>query len=229
MKVVAYSGTRNLYENMAVCVRSVLAKGKIDVVYLLIEDDEFPFDLGDKVRIKNVSGQRYFPPEGANSSCRWTYMALLKCALSKLFPRLDKMLVLDCDTIVEDDLSHLWELDMTDYYYAAVPQIITTVPNEFIPQKDVTYINAGSLFCNLAKLRKDKKDDELIKALNSRPYDWPEQDCISDLCRGTILPLPSRYNACDFTPADVTVIVRHFAANGSWRSTVFARGYEVGD
>lgn len=227
MKAVAYCATRNLYSNMAVCVRSVLKNGNIDKVYLLIEDDIFPYDLGGKVQSVNVSGQTYFPPDGINYNCEWTYMALMKCALSKVFPRLDRIIVLDCDTIVSGDLSRLWDIDMTDYYYAAVPQISTTVPYVFACQKDVTYINAGLLMCNLKKLRKDKKDDEIISAINSKKYRWVEQDCISDLCRGTILPLKSRYNSCAFTPTDMDVVVRHFAAQDNWRNTVFARSYEI--
>lgn len=231
MKAVAYCGTRNLYKNMAMCVKSCLQNGNVDRIYLLIEDDTFPYDLGDKVVVKNVSGQTYFPPSGVNYNCEWTYMVLMKCALSKVFPRLDRILMLDCDTLVEHDLSELWELDMTDYYYAAVPQTRTTYPSPYDKQpEDFIYINAGSLFCNLKKLRKDKKDDEIIASINSNKYRWAEQDCISELCQGHIKVLSGRWNQCDFTPTDhLATYIRHFAANKWWPNTTFGRRYEIDD
>ena len=228
-KTIVYSGTRNLYDNMAVCANSALMNSGADEIVLLIEDDTFPHDLGDKVRAINVSGQKYFREDGANYNCEWTYMMLMKCALSKVFPKKDKVLVLDCDTLVEHDLTGLWDLDMTGYYYAAVPQTRTTYPFPYdrMP-KDFVYINAGCLFCNLKELRKDRKDNDIIDAINTNKYRWVEQDCISELCQGHILTLPSRYNQCDFTDTDhFATYIRHFAANKWWRNTVFAKGYEL--
>lgn len=226
MKTVVYAATRNLYRNMAACALSALMNGGIDEVILLIEDDTFPYDLGDNVRLMNVSGQKWFSADGINYDNSWTYMVMMKCVLSKLLPRKKNVLVLDCDTLVEGDLSDLWQLDMSDYYYAAVKQIRTTYPFPYdkMPE-DYKYINAGVMFCNLEKLRKDKKDDELIAALNTNKYHWVEEDCITELCQDGIMCLPSRWNRCDFTPADTQTIIRHFAANKSWTHTIFAKPY----
>ena len=45
-KVAVYAGTRNLYEQMYVCVKSLMANTIMDKVYLLIEDYEFPYEVG---------------------------------------------------------------------------------------------------------------------------------------------------------------------------------------
>jgi hypothetical protein len=55
MKVAAYSGTRNVYYRMIPAVKSLLKNSNIDLVYLLIEDDIFPYDLPEKVKCINVS------------------------------------------------------------------------------------------------------------------------------------------------------------------------------
>ena len=228
MKTVVYGATRNLYRNLIPCVNSVLRNGNVDEVVLMIEDDAFPYRLPNRVRTINVSGQKWFKPNSPNYESRWTYMVLMKLAVSKVFPDYDKVLVLDCDTIVEGDLSPLWELDMTDYYYGAVPQTRETYPEPYNKEgEDFVYINAGSLFCNLDKLRKDRKDDELIEAINSRPFTWIEQDCISEMCQGGIRVLPGRYNRSDFTPYDQVYIVRHFAADKQWRHTAIAQAYDA--
>jgi len=46
-------------------------------------------------------------------------MALIRVALGKIFPDLDKVLSLDVDTIVNENISELWDIDISDYYIAA--------------------------------------------------------------------------------------------------------------
>ena len=59
-KVVVYAGTRNVYDPMYVSLKSLLINNKIDRVYLLIEDDEFPYPIPKNVYPVNVSEQNYF-------------------------------------------------------------------------------------------------------------------------------------------------------------------------
>ena len=219
-KTVVYAATRNLYKNVLACMNSALLNGNIDEVCLLIEDDQFPTPLPENVYTINVSGQSWFDRNGPNATKRWTYMVLMKAALSKLFPWYDKVLFLDCDTIVAHDLSVLWEIDLTGNYYAAVPQrndgrygAFTTGP----------YFNTGVLMCNLAELRVDEKDNELIAALNAQNFEFCEQDAIVRLCQYRIYPLLGRYNVCKFTVPDTETYILHFAANGGWvYSNIFA-------
>lgn len=220
MKTVVYGATRNLYRNLIPCINSVLKNGNIDEVVLLIENDTYPYKLPNKVRTINVSEQKWISERSPNYYCRWTYMVMMKLAVSKIFPDYDRVLYLDTDTIVEADLSPLWDIDLTDYWYAAVRQ-----PDR--STDEYCYINAGVLLCNLDKLRRDKKDDELLQAVNTYIYRWVEQDCISERCQGGILPLKGRYNRSDFTENDSTYVIRHFAANREWRHTAIAQIYDA--
>ena len=164
MRTVVYGATRNLYEQMIASANSVLQNGNVDEVILLIEDDQFPTSLPANVRTINVSGQPWFDRNGPNTRKRWTYMVLLKAALSKILPTYDKVLFLDCDTIVEHDISALWDIDLTGYYYAAVPQTDDGRDGRFTKG---AYFNTGVLLCNIAELRANEKDDEIINALNT--------------------------------------------------------------
>ena len=56
-KVAVYAGTRNLYEQMYVCLKSLLVNNAMDRVYLLIEDDEYPYTVPENVIPVNVSEQ----------------------------------------------------------------------------------------------------------------------------------------------------------------------------
>ena len=135
-KVVVYAGTRNLYEQMYVCVKSLLANTMVYRVYLLIEDDEFPYQLPDNVCVANVSKQEFFLPGSPNYSSPWSYMAMLRCVLSFILKDESRVLWLDCDTIVNEDIGDLFDIDMEGYYYAGVVE----------PQKSkdiFRYINSG--------------------------------------------------------------------------------------
>ena len=74
MKAAVYTGSRNLYTDMATAVKSLLINSDVDIVYLLIEDDDFQFALPDCVETINVSRQPYFRAEGPNMRSGYTYL-----------------------------------------------------------------------------------------------------------------------------------------------------------
>lgn len=209
MKAAVYAGTRNLYYDMIPGVKSLLAHSNVDKVYLLIEDDEFPFTIPDRVECINVSDQPYFRHDGPNFKNGWTYMVLMRAALHRVFPELDRVLSLDVDTIVTEDISELWDLDLSQHYLAGVRE----------PQKSnrSLYINAGVMMLNLKRLR-GGKGDEIIEALNTRHFPWNEQDCINELCAGEILEIPGDYNSSNWTARGKTQKIIHYAANPRWQT-----------
>ena len=139
-----------------------------------------------------------------------------------MFPWYDKVLFLDCDTIVEHDISALWDIDLLGYYYAAVPQTDDGRDGLFTRG---SYFNLGVLLCNLAELRADGKDTQIITALNEHDYEFCEQDAITQLCEGRIYPLLGRYNVSNYTVHDTEVYIRHFAAEGGWVNGDLFRHY----
>lgn len=204
-KIAVYAGTRNIYEQMYTSLKSLLLNTKMDKVFLLIEDDEFPYPLPENVQPINVSEQPWFPENGANTRQKYTYMALLKIVLGEIFTDKDKILWLDCDTIIDADISDLFEVDLTGYYYAGVME-----PGK---SKDIfRYINVGVLLCNLDALRRMAKEAEMVTFLNHYQFGWPEQDCINLLCQGRIRLIDSTYNANGYTTVCLRPKILHYAA-----------------
>ena len=121
-KIVAYFSTRNLYDVLPAAYNSLLAHTPDVHVYCFIEDDKLPYKTPKQVTCVNVSDQTYFDPNGPCFNTRYTYMILLKAALPKIFPDASKALILDVDTIVCDDLSPLWDWDLSHAYFAAVTE-----------------------------------------------------------------------------------------------------------
>lgn len=200
-KAAAYCMTRNLYKWAIPSIKSLLINGKPDVIYLLIEDDEFPFKH-DKIKVINVSGQKFFPEGGPNYNNYWTWMTLMKVTLCKYLKRESRVLLLDVDTIIDGDISELWDLNIKDYYLAGGKE----------PDKSINdlYVNCGVILFNLKKLR-DGKADELIHALNTRLFGFMEQDAINELCKGQMLEFDPKFNAHPWSvPVDEPVII-HYA------------------
>ena len=220
MRVAVYTGSRNLYHDMIPAVKSMLKNGKPDLIYLLIEDDKFPYWLPSNVKTINVSDQPYFKHDGPNYNQGWTYMVLMRAALHRVFPKISRILSLDVDTIVAKDISELWDLPIDDYYLAAAKE----------PHKSSNrlYVNCGVMLLNLDRLR-DGKGDELIDALNTYRYGFNEQDCIAERCQGGLYVMPSDYNANNYTDPTSTPKIVHFAAIKNYQTHPLVQKYKDGE
>ena len=186
-KHAAYCGTRAIYDDMETAAKSLVAMSDVDVVHLIIEDADFPRDLPDIIQVHDLSGQTYFREDGPNMASGYTYMAMMRMALCHVLPRLGKVLSLDADTVCMSDVSGVWDIDVSDAYFASTPEWHRT-GNGFL------YCNAGVTLYNLKELRLGKAD-ECIGVLNSRKYTWLEQDVQNYLCQGRIAEMPSCYNS----------------------------------
>lgn len=215
-KVAAYCMTRNLYKLAVPSIKSLLKNSDVDEIYLLIEDDEFPYEL-PKVKVINVSDQKFFLPGSINYQTRFTYMAMMRVTLCK-YIKADRCLSLDCDTFVNGDISELWELPIDDYYLAGGQE----------PDKSINdlYVNAGVLVLNLKKFR-DGKSDEIIEALNRRIYGFLEQDAMNELCRGQIYEFDPKYNVHPWSlHTDDKPVIVHYAGQSDWSDTELYKKYD---
>ena len=204
MRAAVYSGTRNVYQNMLTSAKSLLQHSNVEKIYFLIQDDNFPFQLSQEFQCINVKKQQFFRQDGPNFTSKWTYMVLLRAAYTKIFPQLDRILSMDIDTIVNENISQLWELDLSNYYMAAVKEIQTT-------QLYSPYINMGVSMLNLKKIREQHKDDEIIEALNTYWYPFKQQDCLNEFFHNHILFLSSDYNVSIYNPVPKREKIIHFA------------------
>lgn len=221
MKAACYFGSRNLYADMVSAVKSLLIHSDVEKVFLLIEDDEFPYALPDAVETINISGivPAIFDPNGPNYKSNWTYIGLIRAALTKVFPDLDSILSIDCDTIVDKDISDLWDIPIDGFYFAAAKEpLLSRILN-------CLYVNAGVTLFNLKKLREDGKDDEMIHLLNTKKLHFVAQDAMCECCQGGIKEIPSDYNATNYTEPTGNKKVIHFAGDRNWRNYDIAKKY----
>lgn len=210
MKAAVYVGTRNMYPHMVTASKSLLANSDVDKIFFLIEDDKFPEYLPDCIETINVSKQPYFKPTSPNFRLKWTYMTLLRAALPKVFPDLDRILSLDDDVIAVDDVSDVWDLPIDDYYYSAAREPLKSTGGK--DYKFQLYTQMGVVLFNLTKLREDGMVDKVIEALNAYFFSIAEQDCMNLLCQGHIYPMPCEYNQTNYTERSEHPRLIHYAA-----------------
>lgn len=206
MKHALYSGSKNLYGDMATAVKSLIANSDVDKVWLLTEGG-YDFVLPDICEVVDVSDQQYFPADSPNMGSQFSYLSLMRAALA-LMPELsgvDRILSLDVDTICCRNVSDVWDMPIDDCYFSASEE-----PGGTKRHKNALYCNTGVALYNLELLR-DGKAQEVVDCLNWRRYPNIEQDVFSFLCQGHIHNMPSEYNATRFTKPTNVVRICHFA------------------
>lgn len=109
----------------------------------------------------------------------------------------DKVLYLDCDTLVVGGIRSLWNIDITEYYVAGVKDTTSEIYRRKIGLvHDDIYINSGVLLINLRAWRLAGIGKSVIMYIsdNKDSATLPDQDGINIACKGKIQVLPSVYN-----------------------------------
>lgn len=205
-----YSGTRNLYADMVTAAKSLVANSTVTDVWLLIEDDEFPYELPDIVtwHVMNMSGQTFFPPDNPNAKSVFTYMAMVRAAFPLVFPDIDRIVSFDCDTVCVDDVDYLWKVDLQGNWFAANMEHLGT----YKPYGS-DYWNVGVCVYDLKAIREAGAAMRLVDKVNSERLWCVEQDAI--VSTGRVLTLPDRYNESAVTSYTDDPAVVHFASFGT--------------
>ena len=203
-RVAVYAGTRNLYHKMAVAAKALTINTEMDRVVFFTEDDEFSEELPSYIETINVSGQRFFSPDGPNYVSHWTWMSLMRLAMPLILTDEDTALYMDVDALTARDIKEIWDTNLDGKYLAAVAEPIKC-------REPFTYFNAGVMLMNLQLLRDSGKAREMIDYVNNVPLTYPDQDTINLLCQGKIVKLGGEWNATDFIPHPLAAKIIHFA------------------
>ena len=206
--ICVYSASRNLYPYLKPAILSLLEHNECEVI-LLVEDDDIGYELPDCCRCINVreSGQELFR-NSPNFGTAFTYLAMIRAAYSKWIDA-DRIIQLDVDTIVCDSLEEIWNVDMTDAHYAAVPEY----KGRFKPYGE-KYYNVGVAVFNLKLIRETGMDSKLVNFLNTNRVPYIDQDAYNALCKATDLPV--RFNECFVTGYTDNPAVVHYAGIRNW-------------
>lgn len=208
---VVYAMTRNLYPHIIPSITSLMEHNPKANVYILAEDDEL--ELPCKAKVINVSGQQYFHSGTPNWNKAFTYMAMMRATYTDQFPRMKKCIQLDIDTVVCDDLTPIWNTDLTGKWFAACPEYT----GHFKPYGP-TYYNIGVAVFNLEQIRKDNITPKIIDFLNTVNVPYLEQDAWNKfgIEQDKIAKLDVRYNECFCCGYTNDPAIVHYAGISDW-------------
>lgn len=206
---IVYAMTRNVYHMILPSLRSLAETNPAAKVFILTEDDELPFELPIKAEVINVTDQKWFPEDSVNYNNLFTYINLLKVVYPSIL-KVEKVIHLDIDTIICDDLTPLWKTNITGKWYAACPEYL----GSYKPFGD-PYYNMGVALINLKQMRKDKASEPMVEYLNAVRQPWADQDAWNKFTDKAV-EIDVRYNEnCKTGETDDPAIV-HYCSIGDW-------------
>jgi len=149
--------------------------------YVPIEDEQVEF-LNKVIKSKNINNNvkkidvtKEYEEEflgTANENAYCTPYTLLRLLADKKEEIPDKILYLDIDIMVGNDLTKLYNIDITNYEYAAVKEKYGC----WIIRPD--YINAGMLLLNMKKIKETGLLEKARNLLKRRKLLFADQDAI---------------------------------------------------
>lgn len=124
-----------------------------------------------------------------------TPAALYKFAFGIVFSELERVIYIDGDLIVNDDLTDLFGIDLDGYPLAAVPDSGQIYYKHAMVRSVDKYFNSGVMLIDCKKFRDNNYYDDLVKAKNEIENSLlMDQDAFNRVFDKNYFILPIRYN-----------------------------------
>ena len=200
---------------------------RIKPEYTAISDEKIEF-LNEVLKTKNTNNEvikidvtKIYEEEFGhckNENAYCTPYTLLRL-LADLVPCIpDKILYLDIDMMIADDITKLYNIDVSEYEYAAVKEKYGSI---FIWPD---YINAGMLLLNMKKIKETGLLKKARKLIKTKKMLFADQDAIYRATTKKLL-LPRIFNEqSKFNKKDT--VVCHFCKRLLWKPYPHTENYK---
>lgn len=161
--------------------------------------DKFAIELVDvsdiNERFKTFDFGPFFGPE-----------CVYRLSLGSLLPDVEKIVYLDADLVVLDDISKLYDLDLGHNILGAVRDIGTAgmVSGYAVGEVErlsalgiasgVDYFNSGVLLMDIARMKNGVTLESYSSWINDYQPSYPDQDFLNSTFAGSVLFLPMKWN-----------------------------------
>lgn len=125
-----------------------------------------------------------------------TIDAYFRLAIPDLLPPdIDRVIYLDCDTVITGSLETLWNMDLQNKAFAAVPDL-DNIRNIEMGLGNTPTFNSGVMVINLKKWRQEGTTIKLFRFLEKFPekIKFHDQDALNEVLLNDILELPVKWN-----------------------------------
>lgn len=123
--------------------------------------------------------------------------ALLKMRLPEILDKIGKVIYIDGDVLIQNDLLELYNTDIRGKFAAVVKDIISERnPNHMksVDIKNHYYFNSGVMLLNLTKMRKENITRKLIDYRLNKKNHFVDQDALNAVFNENVYYISWRYN-----------------------------------
>lgn len=213
---VVFSTDNNYAKYLGVSINSLIhnaSKDNIYNLYILNTD----LNERNKKKLKALAGQnvnirfidvsnyieQYFSKTPLYTRAHFSVATYYRLFITDIFKDLAKVIYLDCDLVLKDDIAKLWQFELGDEYIGAIKDFYIRKDNaknhyysnvlKLTNAND--YFNAGVLVMNLDELRKNNFIEHCLKTLDyiKKPR-YLEQDILNIICQGHVRFLDFKWN-----------------------------------
>lgn len=212
--VICLCATRNMYAQLQTMIIMLSqTQSELEHIYAFVEDD-FESKPNDLVTFVNVVNYVPILFNDVNNGGHWTYMTMIRCYFTDFLPNESRVIYLDLDIMIEDDISELWEMDLQGHEIAGV--VDRYIGNFNLPyiKYPSLYINSGSMLMDLDLIRKNHTDKKMHNMLNTWHLQFADQDTINLCC--SILHIDCKWNSSDATMISPTPKINHVLRTKPW-------------
>lgn len=159
---------------------------------MALNDESFIVDIIDvkqDERFKNYTKR--------DGDLHVTPAAILKFKIPVILDKVGKVLYMDGDVLVQDDILELYNTDLKGRYAAVVKDIISEKNPKhlkFLKYPYKYYFNSGMMLLNLTRMRKDKVTDKLVDYRLHGINHFMDQDTLNVVFGEKVLYVSPRYN-----------------------------------
>lgn len=163
---------------------------------LLLADEKFQISFDDVTDfLKGID----YKLHTRHYYSKTTYYRLF---IPEMFPELDKALYIDSDTVIEGDVSELFNHDLGDNYVGACNEqvmikedIYGTYVEKCIGISRYKFFNAGVILINCVQFREKKLLDKFIKLLHEYKFIvTQDEDYLNVICKDKVLWIENNWN-----------------------------------
>lgn len=217
---VIFSSDNNYAEYLGVCIKSLIANSSSYKNY-----DIFILDGGissehktlinsmvqNNISIRYIDVHPYinqYSKEIFYIDLHFSIATYYRFFLPEIFANFDKILYLDCDTVILEDVAKLYDENIDNYWLAATRdiEVIRSMHKaykynyqyfmEFLKLQDYhNYFQAGCMVLNLKAMRANNITDKLIKALKEiKTPKYVDQCIMNVVCQGKVKFIKQNWN-----------------------------------
>lgn len=205
--------SRNYNYNIHI-LNTGLKKENMDVIYSL-QDENF------KVYFEDITSSIEPIKSELKNVYHFSLVMYYRLFIEKLFPQYDKVLYLDCDIVVLDDISKLYNTILGSNLVGAIQEQVINSSETFktyarfgVGVEPEKYFNSGILVMNLKKFRQENICRQFMYLIDTYNFDVvdPDQAYLNILCKDKVRYICNGWNKASLPNAlEGKLGIAHFA------------------